>query len=40
MPETDKRNRTRVTKGRSEGKGRFIMVGVLTVAMGKLITNA
>jgi hypothetical protein len=33
-------SRARVTEGRFEGKVRVIMVGVLTVAMGKLIRNA
>jgi len=34
------RNRAHVTKGRFRGKVRVIIVGVLTVAMGKLISNA
>jgi hypothetical protein len=38
MPEIANRKRARVTEGRS--KGRVIIVGVLTVTMGKLIRNA
>jgi hypothetical protein len=34
------RNRAHITKGRFRGKGRFMIVGVLTFAMGKLVRNA